>query len=43
MWVVYEKDTGWTDEDMRFGDIDAAGEWILESGHEWLYAMRYED
>lgn len=43
MWVVYEKDTGWTEEDMRFADIEDAGQWVLDTGDEWLYAIRYEN
>jgi len=49
MWVVWNKQTGWSDESMRFADRGDAELWIneaLAAGGDELgddYGIRWED
>lgn len=40
-YVVYDTDTGWSDESMRFATLDEATHYIAM--HDGLYAIRHEE
>jgi hypothetical protein len=40
MWVVWDKDTGYSDESMRFAEREEACDYMLDN--EGNFAMRYE-
>jgi hypothetical protein len=42
MYVVYDADTGWTDEGMRFSCVEEAFEWINNAVDENNYLIREE-
>jgi hypothetical protein len=42
MYVVYNKDTGWSDESMRFATREDAQDWISNVEDLDAYAIRYE-
>jgi hypothetical protein len=43
MYVVYECETGWSSEDMRFESWNEAQEFInSKTNHEYNYAIRLE-
>jgi len=43
VYVVFNTETGWSDESMRFATRDEAHEFIDAQAEPWLYAYRVED
>lgn len=43
MWVVYDEYTGYSSEDLRFGSVCEAGDFIEASEDPLTWRIRYED